>query len=66
MKQISDEMAATLGKLAARKCWSDDDDFQADDYAGGNFDDAYAGGVDDGEVGLARVILADIQKSVEA
>ncbi len=58
-----DELKARLEKLAKRKCWCDDEDSIIDDYANGNIDDAYGGGVDDGEAILAREILAmDIWK----
>lgn len=48
-----------LEMVAKRKCWCDaGDEFMVDDYAGGNIDDAYSGGVDDGEALLARKLLA--------
>lgn len=53
-----EELKAYLEKLASRTCWTDEDDFSAMDYAGGNFDDAYNGGVDDGETQLARELLS--------
>jgi hypothetical protein len=42
---------------AKREAWSDDEEFIAGDYAGGNFDDAYFGGTEDGETLLARHLL---------
>jgi hypothetical protein len=54
---MNEEMKAMLEKLAARKCWCDDDEFMVDDYAGGNMDDAYSGGADDGGALLARSLL---------
>lgn len=54
---MNEEMKEMLEKLAARTCWCDDDEFMADDYAGGNIDDAYYGGSDDGEAILARRLL---------
>ncbi len=51
------EMIEKLKVLAARKCWSDNEDFSAYDYSGGNFDDAYQGGTVDGETWLARELL---------
>ena len=40
------------------KCWSEEEDWSACDYSGGNFDDAYWGGLKDGEVTIARDLLA--------
>jgi hypothetical protein len=51
------EMKAMLEKIAKRKAWSDDEEFMVDDYAGGNIDDAYYGGTNDGEVLLSRALL---------
>lgn len=48
-----------LMEIAKKKAWSDDEDFSAYDYSGGNFDDAYYGGASDGEVLLARQILEE-------
>ena len=48
--------------LAARIAWSDDKEFMAMDRAGGNIDDAYAGGDRDGETLLARAIMETIPK----
>lgn len=53
------KLKAKLEKLAARQCWSDDEEAMTDDFAGGNIDDAYFGGCDDGEAILAREILAE-------
>lgn len=36
---------------------TDDEDFNAYDYSGGNFDDAFASGQMDGETSFARTIL---------
>jgi len=56
-------MRVKLTEIAARRCWSDGDTdkdpFIVDDYAGGNIDDAYEGGVRDGATGLAREFLAE-------
>lgn len=48
----------TIEKLAAKSAWFDDEEFMVDDYAGGNIDDAYQGGIKDGRVELARELLA--------
>ena len=46
-----------LEKIAAQKACQDEDDFNPQDYAGGNYDDAFALGEDDGEIFLARALL---------
>jgi hypothetical protein len=51
------ELIAELEPDANREAWSDREDFNAPDYSGGNFDDAYEGGVKDGETGTARYLL---------
>lgn len=51
------EIKEYLMVLANHKCWSDNEDFMVYDYAAGNIDDAYNGGVDDGEIMLARSLL---------
>ena len=44
--------------LAKQKAYSDKEDFNAADVSGGNFDDAFSMGIEDGEVLLARTSLA--------
>ena len=45
-------------KLRAKgTCWGDEDDFNPFERSGGNFDDAYEGGYDDGLRRAAREIL---------
>jgi len=39
--------------------WDDNENAMIDDYAGGNIDDAYYRGNSDGEIELARQILAE-------
>lgn len=48
-------LKAELKKLANRESPSDDDTIY--EIFGGNIDDAYSGGLDDGESSLARHIL---------
>jgi hypothetical protein len=51
-----------LEGIASRLCWEDDDpDFAVDDYSGSNVDDAYYGGVNSGEVQLARNLLSMLE-----
>ena len=59
---MTNEMIERLKVLAKRKCWSDEacndgDCFCVDDFAAGNIDDAYFGGVADGETDIARAVL---------
>ena len=54
-----------LEKIAIQKAWADTLDGNTrivDDYAGGNVDDAYAGGYRDGEIIQARDILEIFKK----
>lgn len=46
-----------LELLAKEPCWSDNADFEPIMYCGGNYDDAYDGGVTDGYTKLARLLL---------
>jgi len=56
-----EELKEKLNKLASRSCWNDHEDFIVYELAGGNIDDAYYGGYDDGQANLAREILAALQ-----
>ena len=55
--ELIDPLKAYLITIAAKTAWADDKAFNVDDYAGGNFDDAYFGGRGDGEVEFARKLL---------
>lgn len=46
-----------LIKLAKKEASTEKDDFSVFDYSGGNIDDAYYMGAEDGEILLAREIL---------
>ena len=59
------ELIAELKKIAKRKCWCDEEYFIPDDYAGGNMDDAYAGGYEDGRAEVARTVLEALGISYE-
>lgn len=54
-----EELKERMEKLASRECWQNDPEFMPHEYAGGNIDDAYNGGVDDGETLLARHLLKE-------
>jgi len=46
-----------IKEVARKGCWSDEDDFCPMEFSGGNFDDAYQGGKESGEVLFARYLL---------
>ena len=54
---MEDILREKLIEVAKRKATSEKDDFSVFDYSGGNFDDAYWMGAQDGETILAREIL---------
>jgi hypothetical protein len=54
---IPSELIQSLIKTAKLIPAASEEDFNAYDSSGGNFDDAYQIGVDDGEIYLARHIL---------
>jgi hypothetical protein len=62
---MNDALIQKLKKLARRPSWQDHEDFNPEDYSGGNFDDAFDGGVRSGETWLAREILDDLGISWE-
>ena len=53
------ELQERLERIAEDTAWSDDEEFQVDDYAVEHLDDAYWGGQSDGEINLARDLLKD-------
>jgi len=59
--KMNEELKKELEKIARRECWSDDEDFNPFEYSGGNYDDAYYGGVNDGIVSLARRLLKEFK-----
>ena len=55
---MNKELIEKLKKLAQKKVLGEgEEDFNPMDASGGNFDDAYDMGIDDGEIWLAREIL---------
>lgn len=56
-----DELIAKLKVLAVKTAATDNDDFSAYDYSGGQPDDAYEMGCEDGEIALAREILPMVE-----
>ena len=62
---MNEKLIDSLIVLAKKKAWFDNEDFSACDYSGGNYDDAYSGGSNDGEIGLARSILNELKISYD-
>ena len=56
-----DELIAKLKALSSQTAGTDNEDFNANDYSGGNFDDAYDMGREDGKIALAREILPMVE-----
>lgn len=61
---LKPETIEELKKKASRTTWlervGDNRIFVVDDFSGGNQDDAYEGGIADGETYMAREVLADL------
>ncbi len=61
---LSEKTLENLKALAKRKTWVDNvgenEVFDPQDWSGGNFDDAYAGGERAGATDLAREILDEL------
>jgi len=67
---ISDDMLQSLRKLASEKTRPQRDqekgeDFNPYDWCGGNTDDAYYQGEEDGEISLAQDIIAHIDEQAK-
>lgn len=60
-----EELFQKIKDTAAKEARSDNDDFMVDDYAGGNIDDAYQQGTEDGEIWFARELLDIVNKIIE-
>lgn len=61
--QLSPEYIEKLKKIAKGKTCEDNNTeefFDPSDWFGGNFDDAYAGGVNTGTVDMARQVLTEL------
>jgi hypothetical protein len=55
---MNEQILEYLKKLAEKQTHINDEEF--DGTFGGNYDDAYSAGTDDGEIWLARKILTDL------
>lgn len=62
--RISKETIIKLNKLSSRRVSDSDEEFIPYDAFGGNMDDAYYGGRDDGETDLASEILLEIEEVI--
>ncbi len=56
------EVKIKINALAFKKANTDNPEFMVNDAAGGNIDDAYAFGADDGEISLARFVRDTLDK----
>lgn len=56
--ELSDEFVARIRKLAAQDADYDNEDFEVHACCGGNIDDAYQRGEEQGEISMAREIAA--------
>lgn len=56
-----EQFVANIRAIAGRKMEEKDDDFNPADWFGGNFDDAYFGGVEDGSTEMARDVLPELE-----
>lgn len=56
-KEMNEEVMKLIKEMAIKEIASDEEDFMVDDYAGGNIDDAYYLGFEDGQVSFARSIV---------
>lgn len=63
MKGLSAKWIEALKKYADRETWTDDGDFDPCGSSGGNYDDAYYGGYEDGRTELAREILLALENN---
>lgn len=62
---LSQALIDRLIKQAKRVTWAESDDIDVYDFSGGNVDDAYDGGCEDGETNLAQEILTELGISWE-
>ena len=56
------EILALIENKSKEKMCTDDTDFNAGEWSGGNFDDAYQLGLDDGAVGFAKRLQSILTK----
>jgi hypothetical protein len=59
---MMEELFKELKYLADKEAISDDENFNANESGGGNFDDTFRLGMRDGEIEFARYLLAKYKK----
>ena len=57
---LNDKLKDILITMAKQSVACDEEEFNAYDYSGGNYDDAHQQGMNDGETLLARFILESL------
>jgi hypothetical protein len=62
MNTTLEELETFIKLKSNKKSRSQDEDFNVYDWSGGNIDDAFSLGMDDGEIFFAREILKKIQE----
>ena len=61
--KVTEKVFNLLKELSKKEIAGHDPEFNAMDYSGGNFDDAYELGIRDGERELAQMIMGDTVES---
>lgn len=56
----NEKLKEMLEKLANRETWIGGGDFNPMEFSGGNYDDCYSRGMDDGETLLAKLLLEQL------
>lgn len=62
---ISDSTYRLLVDLSREELHNEAEDFNAGEASGGNFDDAYLFGQEDGEVSIARMVIESVKAEAE-
>ncbi len=55
---LLEDLELYIRNMSKSKCMSDDPEFNINDCCGGNYDEAYSIGVDDGYALLARELIS--------
>ena len=63
--EIPEDLVQRILRNAKREVLCEQEDFCANDYAGGNFDDAWDGGFRDGDASLSQDLAEYLSKPVE-
>lgn len=57
-----EKLIQKIKEMAAKELATDDEDFEVDDCAGGNIDDAFSSGYEEGQISFARQLLEMIKE----